>query len=89
MIFGLIRLAVVGFVVLSVVYVSLLLYARSVRRERLEEEWSEQGGKGDRDAFVERGMAEYEQSLRRRLIWLVYVVPTLAALVLLYVINFM
>ncbi len=89
MIFGLLRLAVVGFVLMTIVYIALSIYSRSVYREELEKEWLEKGGEGDRDAFVEAGMRDYETSLRRKLIWLVYIIPTALVLVMLYVINFM
>jgi len=86
---GILRMAVVGFVVLTVFYVLLSLYSRSVQRERLEKEWDEEVKTGDRDAYIEKGMAEYEGSLRRRLIVLVYVIPVLLVIGMLYVINFM
>jgi hypothetical protein len=84
---GFLRLFVVGFVLLTILYVVIALYARSVRREALEEEWERAGRTGDRDAFVAEGMARYAVSLRRKLIWLVYVVPVVAALVTFYVVN--
>ena len=87
---GLIRLIVVGFILLTVIYVLVWLYAQSVRRERLEDEWDAEHPDGDpsvRDAFVEKGMADYHSSIRPKLILLVYVVPTLAAGLLVYLIN--
>ena len=36
---GLVRAAVLGFLALSVVYVLVSIYSRSVRRERLEKSW--------------------------------------------------
>ena len=49
---ALVRLLVFGFLALSVVYVCLSLYSRSVRRGKLEAEWDEEIKEGDRDAFV-------------------------------------
>ncbi len=86
---GILRMAVIGFVVLTVFYVLLSVYSRSVRREKLEKEWDEEVKTGDRDAYIEKGMAEYEGSLRRKLIILVYVIPVLLVIGMLYVINFM
>ncbi len=86
---GILRMAVIGFVVLTVFYVLLSVYSRSVRREKLEKEWDEEVKTGDRDAYIEKGMAEYEGSLRRKLIVLVYVIPVLLVIGMLYVINFM
>jgi hypothetical protein len=84
---GFTRLIVVGFVLLTILYVVVSLYARSLRREALEKEWERTGRSGDRDSFVAEGMARYATSLRRKLIWLVYVLPVVAALVTFYVIN--
>ncbi len=83
------RLVVVGFVVLTVIYLAVSLYSRSVRREKLEREWHEQGRPGDKDAYIQAGMTDYEHSLRRKLILLVYVIPTVAVAVIIYVTNFM
>ncbi|MBD3680050.1 MAG: hypothetical protein HUJ27_16820 [Rhodobacteraceae bacterium] len=86
---GPVRLAVLGLLFLTVLYFLLSIYSRSLARERLEKEWEEDGCPGDRDAYVDRGMAEYETSLRRKLLLLVYVVPIVGFFVLLYVTNFM
>ncbi len=83
MIFQIARLMVLGFVVLTVVYVVVSLYSRSVRREKLEKEFDEEVQTGDRDAFIESGMAAYQGSLRRKLIWGVYIIPLLVLLALL------
>lgn len=78
---------VLGALVLTVVYVLVGIYARSVRRERLEKEWDAGGVPGEREAFIEQGMAAYAHSLRRRLILLVYVIPALAVAVIVYLVN--
>ena len=87
--FGLVRLVVIGFIFLTAVYFIVRIYMRSLEAERLEELWTENGRPGRMDDFVNRGLAEYEHSLRRKLIWLVYVVPTILVAVLIYVTNFM
>ncbi len=84
---GFLQLFVIGFVALTGLYVMISLYSRSVRREALEDEWDGDRPTEDRDAFIAEGMARYERSLRRKLIWLVYVVPVVAALVTFYVVN--
>lgn len=86
---GAARLLIVLLVVLTVIYVSLSLYSRSVRRGKLNAQWDEEGMTGDRDAFVREGLEEYDGSLRRKLILGVYVVPLLAIAVIIYVTNFM
>lgn len=85
--FALARLVVIGFVVLTVIYVSLSLYSRAVRRGKLSREWEEDGHAGDRDAFVEEGLKEYDGSLRRKLILGVYVVPVCLVAVIIYLTN--
>ncbi len=86
--FALARLAVVGFVVLTIVYVCLSFYSRSVRRDKLEAEWDEEGMTGDREAFVDEGLRDYDGSLRRKLIWGVYIIPVTAVIALIYFMNF-
>lgn len=84
-----IRLAVFGFLALGVTFVLVSIYGRSVERERLEKKWDAEVKTGDRDAYIDEGLREYEGSLRRRLIWLVFIVPLLAIAGLTYVMNFM
>ena len=86
------RLVIFGFIALTIVYLCLAAYSRSERRRKLRDEWNagSLAGKppGDYDTFIERGIAEYEQSLRRKLIWGVYVVPCILIIVTLYVTNY-
>lgn len=86
------RLALVGLIVMSIFYVVISIYSRSVRREKLEKQWDENAPPGAdaaaRRAYIEDGLREYRSSLRRKLIILVYVVPSLLVLVLLYLVNF-
>jgi hypothetical protein len=86
--FALARLVVIGFVVLTVIYVILSLWSRSVRRGKLRAEWEEEGGTGDRDSFVDDGLQEYDGSLRRKLILGVYVVPVVTVAAIIYLTNF-
>ena len=85
--FALARLVIVGFVVLTIIYVCLSLYSRSVRKRKLAEEW-EASPVGDREAFIDQGLEEYDSSLRRKLILGVYVVPTLVIALIIYLTNF-
>lgn len=86
--FGLLRLVVFGFIVLTIVYSSLSFYSRAVRRGKLEDEWDTEISEGDREAFIRDGLVEYEGSLRRKLIWGVYVVPIAVVSAIIYVINY-
>jgi len=86
--FALGRLVVIGFLVLSVVYICLSLYSRAVRRDKLEKEWDEEIQQGDRETFVQAGLREYDSSLRRKLILGVYIVPMLVISLIIYFTNF-
>jgi hypothetical protein len=88
MIIPFLRLMVFGFIGLSVLYLLIALYARSVEKERLEKEFDAGGIDGDRDAFIADGMARYRGSLRRKLLWGVYILPMTVMAVLIYVLNF-
>ena len=86
-----VKLVVFGFIALTVIYWSVTLYSRSVRRERLENQFDsahpQNTDKAARDAFVQDGMTAYEKSIRPRLIGLVYVVPAVVVLAAIYVTN--
>ncbi len=82
------RLLVIGFIVLTVIYISLSLYSRSVRRGKLKTWWEEEGRPGDLDSYVEQGLRDYDGSLRRKLILGVYVVPICLVTLIIYLTNF-
>jgi hypothetical protein len=88
MILGLARLAVFLFVVLTVLFFLLRIYARSLRREALEKEWDAGNFEEPRDDHVARGMAAYEKGLFLKLLWLVYIIPTIVISALVYYLNF-
>jgi hypothetical protein len=89
---GFLRLAVFGFIGLSVIYLLVSIYSRSVRREKLEKEWDANPPEGqdaaDRTAFIEEGMRDYERGLKKKLIWLVYVIPLIVLAVTMYLVNY-
>lgn len=74
-----VRLVIFGFIGLTIVFFLVSIYSRSVRREKLEKAWAEEHpgntNLAERDAFVADGLAEYDQSLRPKLIFLVYIIP--------------
>ncbi len=89
---ALVRLAVFGFLLLSVIYLLVSVYSRSVRREKLEDRWDENHPDTDdkqaRAKFIEAGMRQYERGLRKKLIWLVYVIPMVIFVVTVYLVNY-
>ncbi len=85
---GLVRLVFFGFIFLSIIYLSLSWFSRSVRREKLENEWDEERPEGvSRDQFVTDGITDYNNGLRPKLLLLVYVVPTIVITGIIYVTN--
>ena len=85
---GIIRSAVIGIVLLTVVYLIVAMYSRSVRREKLENKFDAGDVQGDRDAYITDGMQAYEKGLKRRLIWLVYIVPAVIVITTVYLVNY-
>lgn len=82
------KLVVFGFLGLSVIYLSLSVYSRSVRREKLEDAWAEEKPEGvSQREYVEKGIAEYNASLRPKLLLLVYVIPIAATAAIIYLTN--
>lgn len=86
---GPIRVTIIGFLILGVIYILLAIYLRSLWREKLERKWDEEVRQGDRDAYIREGMKRYDRSLRKRLLILVFVIPALVVSFMLYVVNFM
>ena len=89
---GFMRAAFFGLIGLSVIYVLVSIYSRSIRRETLEKEWDgdplHEGLPPDqRDAYIEAGMEAYRHGLRRKLIVLVYVVPAVLFAATIYMMN--
>lgn len=89
---GFLRLMAFWAVFSAIAYWVLLIYSRSLRREALEKEWDANPPVDSitegRDAFIEQGMADYEGSLRRKLLWGVIVLPFFAIAVLIYLVNY-
>lgn len=84
-----IRLIIMLLIVLSVIYVVLSAWSRRVRRGKLETYWDEKSLTGDRDDFIKRGLRQYDNSIRRKLILGVYIVPLITIAALVYIMNFM
>lgn len=89
---GFVRLMLFWAVFSAGLYWILLIYARSLRRERLEKQWDaiprDTADPAGRSAFIDKGMEEYEGSLRRKLLWGVIVLPFIAIALLLYLVNY-
>lgn len=89
---ALFRLALVLLLLEAVFFVLLRLYIRSQRHERLEEIWDRRhpdmaGDSLARREFIRRSMLGFDKSLKSRLIWLVFILPTLAILTIVIIVN--
>ncbi len=92
MIFGWVRLAFFMYLGLTVAYFLTAIYSRSVRREKLEKAWDsdparEEAPQAERTDFIETGMARYETGLKKRLLWLIFILPTVAFAATIYYVN--
>ena len=86
-----IKLVIFGVIGLTVIYFSVSLFVRSVCKERLEKAFDKAhpdgGAPGARAAYIAEGLKNYDNSVGRKLIGLIYVVPTVAVGTIIYVIN--
>ena len=92
MIIGWLRLAFFFYIGLTIAYFLTAIYSRSVRREKLEKSWDtdparEEEPAADRQSFIEAGMEHYEKGLKKRLLWLIYILPTIAFVATIYFVN--
>lgn len=82
------RLLIFGGIALGALYLGLSRYFRAKHRARMEQDWEAVGRPGNRAAYIEEGMAQYARSLRRRLLWLVVILPVAAVVLLIWLTNF-
>ena len=85
---ALFRLFLIAVAVLTVIFFCLSFYSRAKRRDKLEAEWDEGGITTPRDRFVQDGLKDYDGSLRRKLIFGVYLVPLCLVALIIYFVNF-
>ena len=84
------RLGLILFVGLTLIYASVSIWSRQVRKGKLRTAFAE----GDREygedeeTYVRRGLDDYDDSFRRRLILLVYIVPIAVIAYIIYVVNY-
>ena len=89
---GWLRLAFIMYVALTITYFVTGIYSRSVRREKLEKEWDTDPARegtppDERTAFIENGMQAYNKGLKRQLLWLIYILPTIGFAATIYYVN--
>lgn len=75
--------------VLSAIYIALGWYMRWDRARRLDAEHaSGESGSIKREEYIARGMLEFERSWERKLLYGVFLLPILAALVIALIANY-
>ncbi|MBY8977745.1 hypothetical protein KHP62_18170 [Rhodobacteraceae bacterium NNCM2] len=80
---------VILFAILSVVYIALGAYSRYEERKRLQSEHSAGAGGGvSREDYVQKGLADYERSWRKKLLYGVFIFPLAAAIILILIANY-
>lgn len=89
---ALFRLIVLVFLLEAMFYLLLRIYIRSLRREKLEEIWDARHPGTPRDSpiraeFVRKAMVGFDKTLKSRLLWLVFIIPTLAIMGIVYWVN--
>lgn len=85
-----IRLVIIGAIGLTIIYLSVAWYCRSVRRERLEKEWDTENPGGSIDVrrkTVEEGVEDFRNSLGYRALLLIYIIPPVLVAVAWYATN--
>lgn len=81
------RFVIMGFLALTVIYLSLWFYLRARRREFHERDWVQQGRPNERDSYVAKHMANDDLSRRRLLIPLVYGGPLCLVMIIIFLTN--
>jgi hypothetical protein len=72
------RILALLLVALTGIYLSLWMFFRAGEKARLEERWAAERPPLPRHTFVKIGLDAYSDTLRRRMVLWVYVVPVLA-----------
>ena len=69
--------------ILSAIYIALSAYARHDARKRLQSEHVAGAGGGlSREDYVDKGMAVYERSWQKKLLYGIFIFPTATAAIL-------
>ena len=82
--FGWIWRGVILFAILTVIYVALTLINRFKERDRLKTDYKESGSIQNKEEYLDAGMAQYNKSLKAKLVLGVYLVPLAIGALLTY-----
>ena len=73
----------------TVLFILISVVQRLNARKRAWAEWEAlDSSRIDWDTYLDREMLEYHRSLRKKLIWSVYIIPTAMVVLLVYFVNF-
>ena len=81
---ALIRIIMIALVFQTVVFASLWFYVRARRRERREAEWLKSDQTQSLESYIQTGADAYDTVLLRRLVIGVYLVPSTALAIFIY-----
>ena len=82
------RFVILGFVLCTVVYVAAWFYLRSRRRGLLMQAWDQEDTGETLDDFLAKGHARYDRLRHRTLVALVYILPLVIVVTIIYRTNF-
>lgn len=85
---GFVKNLVIIFLVLTVIYIALSVIGRIRARDKLRAEYLIEKPDMPEDEFVNNGVARYQKSLRRKLIFSVYLMPLFFAGILIYLAQY-
>lgn len=86
---GVLRLIGLVFLVQTAAFLLISAVQRSNAHARAREEWEALPDRRiDWETYLEREMREYSRSLRKKLIWSVYILPGIVVMLLIYFVNF-
>ena len=86
---GVLRLIFLVFLVQTALFIIISGVQRMNARKRARAEWDAlEVSRIDWDTYLEREMLDYHRSLRKKLIWSVYVLPMVVVMLLIYFVNF-
>lgn len=93
MLIAMFRLGLVMLLIELIFYLLISIYLRSTKREQLEEEWDRRhpdrsGDSRERREFVRRSMRGFSKTLRARLVWLVFILPLIAVMTIIFYVNY-
>jgi len=83
-----VRIIAIVLIFLTIVYICLSFYIRSVQRQKFQTAWELQGRPGTCETYIRQELDKQEKAVRCKLIFGVYVIPLTFIAALIYFTNF-